>query len=98
MPSGGAAATHDGGDYVCAHYSSGQFQRARLEGSVSRELSQLLSQALAGESGTVTVRDLAETPVPQVDAGWVGANFTDPAERTKHSATSSKGLTRSWVS
>jgi FMN-dependent NADH-azoreductase len=42
---------------------------ARLEGSVSRELSQLLSWALAGESGAVTVRDLAETPVPQVDAG-----------------------------
>lgn len=56
---------------------------ARLEGSVSRELSQLLSQALAGESGTVTVRDLAEQPVPQVDASWVGANFTDPAERTQ---------------
>lgn len=56
---------------------------ARLEGSVSRELSKLLSQALAGEAGSVTLRDLAEQPVPQVDADWVGANFTDPAERTQ---------------
>ena len=55
---------------------------ARKDGSVSRELSALLADALAGETGNVVVRDLADRPVPQVDADWVGANFTDPAERT----------------
>lgn len=55
---------------------------ARSEGSVSRELSALLANALAGETGSVTVRDLAAHPVPQIDGAWVGANFTDPAERT----------------
>jgi len=55
---------------------------ARKDGSVSRELSELLADALAGETGNVVVRDLADRPVPQVDADWVGANFTDPAERT----------------
>jgi FMN-dependent NADH-azoreductase len=55
---------------------------ARKDGSVSRELSELLADALAGETGNVVVRDLADRPVPQVDAAWVGANFTDPAERT----------------
>ena len=55
---------------------------ARAEGSVSRELSALLAGALAGETGSVTVRDLSTQPVSQVDAAWVGANFTDPAVRT----------------
>lgn len=55
---------------------------ARFEGSVSRELSALLANALAGETGSVTVRDLAAHPVPQIDGAWVGANFTDPAERS----------------
>jgi len=55
---------------------------ARNDGSVSRELSGLLADALAGDAGTVTVRDLATHPVPQINGDWVGANFTDPAERS----------------
>lgn len=57
---------------------------ARTEGSVSRELASDLSAALAGEAGAVTVRDLAATPAAQIDAEWVGANFTDPALRDDH--------------
>lgn len=56
---------------------------ARKDGSLSRELSELLADALAGDTGNVVVRDLADRPVPQIDASWVGANFTDPAERTE---------------
>lgn len=55
---------------------------ARTEGSISRELSELLSEALAGESGKVVVRDLAQTPEEQLTADWVTANFTDPSERS----------------
>lgn len=56
---------------------------ARKDGSLSRELSELLADALAGDTGNVVVRDLADRPVPQIDASWVGANFTDPSERTE---------------
>ncbi|PWE17449.1 FMN-dependent NADH-azoreductase [Marinicauda salina] len=55
---------------------------ARVEGSVSRALSARLADRLAVPDGTVTVRDLAADPVPQVDAAWVEANFTPAEDRT----------------
>ena len=64
---------------------------ARKDGSLSRELSSLLADALAGETGNVVVRDLADRPVPQVDADWVGANFTDPSERSDAQRETLKG-------
>ncbi len=64
---------------------------ARKDGSLSRELSSLLADALAGETGNVVVRDLADRPVPQVDADWVGANFTDPSERSDEQRETLKG-------
>ena len=64
---------------------------ARKDGSLSRELSELLADALAGETGNVVVRDLADRPVPQIDANWVGANFTDPSERTEAQRDTLKG-------
>ena len=72
---------------------------ARKDGSLSRELSSLLADALAGETGNVVVRDLADRPVPQVDADWVGANFTDPSERSEHNGErlGSSGYLRSII-
>lgn len=50
---------------------------ARAENSVTRRLA---AQAAARFGGTIVTRDLAEG-VPLLDAGFVGATFTDPAER-----------------
>lgn len=55
---------------------------ARIEGSVSRELSDALAAQLA-DGEAITVRDLADTPVPQIDAEWVKANFTPANTRTE---------------
>jgi FMN-dependent NADH-azoreductase len=55
---------------------------ARTDGSVSRDLSARLARSLAGPRAAVTVRDLAEATPAFVDAGWVDANFTDPARRS----------------
>ncbi|MFP4520195.1 MAG: FMN-dependent NADH-azoreductase [Oceanicaulis sp.] len=55
---------------------------ARTDGSVSRDLSARLARRLAGPSGRVDVRDLAATPPAFVDGAWIGANFTDPAQRS----------------
>lgn len=55
---------------------------ARRSGSVSRDLSADLASRLAGEDGTLIVRDLAENPLTQVDEAWVGANFTPEDSRT----------------
>jgi FMN-dependent NADH-azoreductase len=55
---------------------------ARIEGSVTRELSASLAAELAGPDGVVSVRDVAATPPAVVDAAWVGANFTSPDART----------------
>jgi FMN-dependent NADH-azoreductase len=55
---------------------------ARFESSVSRKLSADLVARLSGPSARVTVRDLAKTPIPQVDAAWQAANFTDEAARS----------------
>lgn len=51
----------------------------RHEGSTTRALTDRVIERLAPE--TVVVRDLAEG-VEFVDADWIGANFTDPAERS----------------
>jgi FMN-dependent NADH-azoreductase len=55
---------------------------ARTEGSVSRDLTDRLVNRLAGPDGDITVRDLAAAAPEFVDAGWVGANFTAPDERS----------------
>jgi FMN-dependent NADH-azoreductase len=52
----------------------------RREGSVSRELADRYIATRPGAK--VITRDLARTPLPQIDAAWIGANFTDRADRT----------------
>lgn len=54
----------------------------RNEGSVSRSLAdKLISKLTAGDQVNVTERDLA-SGVELISESWIGANFTDPAERT----------------
>jgi FMN-dependent NADH-azoreductase len=55
----------------------------RRDGSVTRALTSRLVARLAGRTpGTAVVtRDLADG-VALIDAEWIGANFTDPAERS----------------
>lgn len=53
---------------------------ARYQGSVSRDLTSAIAARL-GASKIVT-RDLAQTPLPQLDETWIGANFTPPDSRT----------------
>jgi FMN-dependent NADH-azoreductase len=56
---------------------------ARTEGSVSRDLTdRIISRFEAAGPVHVVRRDLAETPLPHVDAAWIGANFTPATERT----------------
>lgn len=57
---------------------------ARIEGSLSRQLSDELLAALTRRHGPlqITVRDLAREPLPPVDAAWVAANTTEPTRRT----------------
>lgn len=50
---------------------------ARTEGSVSRRLTQQIVDRLGGD---VIRRDLTEA-LPQIDAAWIGANFTPTADR-----------------
>lgn len=52
---------------------------ARTEGSVSRALTDRIIARF--DTADVTVRDLA-TPLPQIDEGWVSANFTPAEQRT----------------
>ena len=52
---------------------------ARTEGSVSRDLSAKIVSRL--DPDRVIRRDLAEV-LPQIDAEWIGANFTPEADRT----------------
>lgn len=56
---------------------------ARFEGSVTRELNDTIIDRFAA-NGPVSVaeRDLAKTPLPQIDEAWVGANFTPADNRT----------------
>ncbi len=55
---------------------------ARRTGSVTRDLNDKLIEKLS-QTGDVTVthRDLA-APLPLLTEEWIGANFTDPSERT----------------
>jgi FMN-dependent NADH-azoreductase len=55
---------------------------ARLDGSVSRRLADGLLEELDRRVDGLNIvrRDLAQG-LPFVDAGWVAANFTDPAQR-----------------
>lgn len=53
---------------------------ARKTGSASRALTDHLVATLAPRH--LLTRDLAETPLPQIDETWVGANFTAPEERS----------------
>ncbi|MBY8976108.1 NAD(P)H-dependent oxidoreductase [Rhodobacteraceae bacterium NNCM2] len=54
----------------------------RHDGSVTRDLAgKVIDQLLAQDpGGKVFSRDLTDT-IPQIDEAWIGANFTDPAER-----------------
>ncbi|MEM1430692.1 MAG: NAD(P)H-dependent oxidoreductase [Pseudomonadota bacterium] len=54
---------------------------ARRTGSISRELADEIIARIAPQD--VTIRDLAATPVPQIDEQWIGANFTAADERTE---------------
>jgi FMN-dependent NADH-azoreductase len=56
---------------------------ARREGSVSRQVADVLIARLEESEGPIDlrVRDLASDAPPFVDADWIGANFTPPEER-----------------
>ena len=53
---------------------------ARRNGSVSRDLADRIL-ARFGDVRVIT-RDLADTPIPQLDEEWVNANFTPAADRS----------------
>lgn len=57
---------------------------ARRQGSVTRELADLLVDRLASQAGGIrlVVRDLAEG-LPFVNEEWISANFTDPGARSE---------------
>ncbi|WP_332820052.1 FMN-dependent NADH-azoreductase [Sphingopyxis sp.] len=57
---------------------------ARNDGSTTRQLSgQLVSHLIEqGYGAKVVHRDLARTPPALLTEGWVGANFTDDADRS----------------
>jgi FMN-dependent NADH-azoreductase len=57
---------------------------ARRTGSVSRDLTDKIVARIGADH--VTTRDLALTPVPQIDEEWIGANFTPAADRTPEQA------------
>ena len=52
----------------------------RHDGSVTRELADIVEQQLGGE---VIRRDLAKESMPFVDQTWIGANFTPAEDRTE---------------
>ena len=55
---------------------------ARRSGSITRDLNDRVLDKLSGAGDVEVVsRDLAE-PLPLLSEDWIGANFTDPAERT----------------
>lgn len=55
---------------------------ARRNGSITRDLNDTIIERFARTGDTtVTVRDLAD-PLPLLTEDWIGANFTDPAERS----------------
>lgn len=55
---------------------------ARQAGSVSRELTQHLVDALSGTGTQVTQRDIGTSPLPLITETWVGANFTPEEDRS----------------
>lgn len=55
---------------------------ARQAGSVSRELTQHLVDALSGTGTQVTQRDIGISPLPLITETWVGANFTPEEDRS----------------
>ena len=57
---------------------------ARKTGSVSRDLTDRIVARF--DTPNVTIRDLAVTPLPQVDENWVAANFTPYADRSVEQA------------
>lgn len=53
---------------------------ARKTGSISRDLvDRIVAKA---STARVITRDLADTPVPQINEDWIGANFTPADTRT----------------
>ncbi len=56
---------------------------ARTEGSVSRDLSDRLARRLSGAEGQIIRRDLSNGGPAFLDAGWVGATFTAPDDRSE---------------
>lgn len=57
---------------------------ARHEGSTTRQLTDTLIDALRARHSRlpVTIRDLALSPPPLLDADWIAANFTEPQARS----------------
>jgi len=53
----------------------------RTEGSVSRDLADKLIEKLNNDNTQITLRDLAQG-IDLIDEAWIGANFTDPSERS----------------
>ena len=59
---------------------------ARRTGSITRDLNdKIIDRFATNAETTVVTRDLAE-PLPLLTEEWIGANFTDPAERTPEQA------------
>lgn len=56
----------------------------RKEGSTTRTLTDQVVEKL--EADTVTVRDLADG-IGLIDEAWIGANFTDPSDRSEDQRT-----------
>ena len=63
----------------------------RTEGSVSRQLiDQLISRLSQDDETHVTIRDLSKG-IDIIDEAWIGANFTDPADRSPEQAAALSG-------
>lgn len=55
----------------------------RKTGSHSRQLTDAVIERLGAKTSIdITTRDLADSDLAFVDEAWIGANFTDPAERS----------------
>jgi FMN-dependent NADH-azoreductase len=56
---------------------------ARVKGSVTRELNDRIVDRFRAETPLrVTTRDLAAEPLPLLTEAWIGANFTEPTQRS----------------
>ncbi len=55
---------------------------ARQAGSVSRDLTQHLVDALSNSGTDVTKREIGLSPLPLITETWVGANFTPEEDRS----------------